>query len=100
MVATVGEAGGLAAAGIATLPSDGTYFLNADLAAISDGADGAELCVRLAREAGVALIPLGAFRQTPDAATRSIGRFAFCKRDEVLDEAARRLGVWAASQRG
>ena len=32
-------------------------------------------------------IPLSAFSSTPQGAVRSLVRFAFCKRDDVLDEA-------------
>jgi N-succinyldiaminopimelate aminotransferase len=81
-------ADGLRAAGFETLPSAGTYFLNATFG----DADAAELCQALPHEAGVAAIPLSAFSDRP--ALRSIVRFAFCKREEVLDEAIERLRKW------
>ncbi|MEA2420154.1 MAG: N-succinyldiaminopimelate aminotransferase [Thermoleophilaceae bacterium] len=79
---------GLRAVGFETLPSAGTYFLNATLG----DEDAASLCRSLPHEAGVAAIPLSAFSSSP--ALRSIVRFAFCKRDEVLDEAIERIRRW------
>ena len=85
-------AAGLAAAGFAVLDSAGTYFLNADASPMGE-ADATAFCRRLPHEAGVAAIPTATFSADPDAATRSLVRFAFCKREEVLDEAIRRLAA-------
>jgi N-succinyldiaminopimelate aminotransferase len=76
---------GLAATGLEPLVPAGTYFVNARV----DG-DGAEFCRDLPARAGVVAIPTAVFYDDPDAG-RSLVRFAFCKRDEVIDEAARRL---------
>jgi N-succinyldiaminopimelate aminotransferase len=92
-------AAGLANAGFDVLPTAGTYFLNADAAAISADCNATDLCLRLPHEAGVVAIPISAFRSDPEGKGRSIVRFAFCKRDEVLDEATARLADWAARQR-
>lgn len=89
-------AAGLAAAGFAVLPTQGTYFLNADAAAIGEP-DAAALCRRLPHEAGVVGIPLSAFSAAPDRLA-GIVRFAFCKRDVVLDDAIARLSGWAAAR--
>jgi N-succinyldiaminopimelate aminotransferase len=89
---------GLAAAGFAVLPSQGTYFVCADAAPLGHP-DAEELCLRLPHDAGVVAIPISAFVADPAAAeTRSLLRFAFCKRTEVLDAAIDRLGDWAAAQ--
>lgn len=85
---------GLREAGFAVLPSAGTYFLNADARALGED-DALRLCQSLPHEAGVAAIPLSAFSAEPDGPLRSIVRFAFCKREEVLDEAVERLRGWA-----
>jgi N-succinyldiaminopimelate aminotransferase len=86
---------GLTGLGFGVIPSAGTYFLNADASPLGH-ADAAELCRRLPSEAGVAAIPVSAFVAGPDdAATRAIVRFAFCKREQVLDEALERLAAWA-----
>jgi len=86
---------GLREAGFEVLPSAGTYFLNADARALGEE-DAVRLCQSLPHDAGVAAIPLSAFSATTHGALRSIVRFAFCKRDEVLDEAGERLRAWAA----
>jgi N-succinyldiaminopimelate aminotransferase len=85
---------GLRAAGFEVLPSAGTYFLNADARAVGYE-DAAELCRALPHEAGVVAIPVSAFSARSAGPLRPIARFAFCKRDEVLDEAIERLAVWA-----
>ena len=53
-------------------------------------ADGYDLCRALPGLCGVVAVPLSVFYDDPDGA-RHLVRFAFCKRDEVLDEAVRRL---------
>jgi N-succinyldiaminopimelate aminotransferase len=85
-------AAALGEACFAVLRTAGTYFLNADARPLGED-DAAALCVRLPHEAGVVAIPVSAFSAVPDARLRSIVRFAFCKRDDVLDEACRRLAA-------
>ncbi len=41
-------------------------------------------------------IPVSAFVADPMGEARPLLRFAFCKRDAVLDEAIERLTRWAA----
>jgi N-succinyldiaminopimelate aminotransferase len=81
-------AAGLREAGFDVLPCAGTYFLNATL---PGELDAEALCMRLPEAAGVVGIPLSAFTAEDRDATRPIVRFAFCKRDDVLDEAVARL---------
>jgi N-succinyldiaminopimelate aminotransferase len=88
-------AAGLRSAGFEVFASAGTYFLNADVSPLGEE-DAAALCARLPHEAGVAAIPTSAFAADPAGATRSLVRFAFCKRDAVLAEAIERLLAWAA----
>ena len=90
-------AAGLRAAGFEVLDSQATYFLNADCAPLGEP-DATALCERLPLEAGVVAIPTSAFAADPDGATRSLLRFAFPKRDEVLDEGLRRLVSWSAGR--
>jgi N-succinyldiaminopimelate aminotransferase len=78
---------GIEAAGLRALRPAGTYFANADV-----GRDGTEFCRELVDRAGVVAIPTGVFYDDPDAG-RNLVRFAFCKREEVIDEAARRLAA-------
>jgi N-succinyldiaminopimelate aminotransferase len=75
--------------GFALLPSQGTYFLNVDLAASGVTEADRDFCLRAVREAGVAAIPISAFYEQ-DPVTHLI-RLCFPKRDATLDEGARRL---------
>lgn len=82
---------GLATAGFAVAPSSGSYFVVADAAPLGF-ADGAELCRALPGLAGVVAVPVSAFCTPSDGeAYRSLVRFAFCKRFEVLERAAAQL---------
>jgi N-succinyldiaminopimelate aminotransferase len=80
---------GLEQAGLAVLPTAGTYFVNADVRPLGYD-DGATFCRELAERAGVVAIPTAVFFGDPERG-RHLVRFAFCKHDEVIDEAARRL---------
>src|SRR5665213_2212580 len=55
---------GLKAEGFAVIPSEGTYFLNVDIAASGLNIDDAEFCLRAVKEAGVAAIPVSAFYES------------------------------------
>jgi N-succinyldiaminopimelate aminotransferase len=76
---------GLEAAGLEVLKPAGTYFANVDC-----GREGVAFCRELVERAGVVAIPTSVFYDDEEAG-RSLVRFAFCKRAEVIDEAARRL---------
>jgi N-succinyldiaminopimelate aminotransferase len=80
---------GLAEAGFDVRASAGTYFVCADVRPLGFS-DGAELCWQLPERIGVAAVPVQVFTDTPER-WRHLVRFAFCKRDDVLDEALRRL---------
>lgn len=84
---------GLRAAGFGVYKPSGTYFINVDTAplGISDSVD---LARRLPGLVGVAAIPVPVFCHPEGAErTRSLLRFAFCKKTEVLEEAAERLAT-------
>jgi N-succinyldiaminopimelate aminotransferase len=87
---------GLRAAGFDVFTPQGTYFITTDIAGLSD-ADGLDFCRRLPHLCGVVAVPNSVFYDHRQAG-RSQVRFAFCKRDEVLAEAAGRLGraAWPA----
>lgn len=85
---------GLQAAGFSPFPSAGGYYVVVDGNDIGY-ADAAELCRALPATAGVAAVPITAFTKDP-APYRSLVRFAFCKRLDVLREAATRLSNFAA----
>ena len=78
-------AAGVRAAGLVPLVPQGTYFINVDV-----GGDAAAFCRALPERCGIVGIPTGVFYDDPTAAP-SLVRFAFCKRDAVIDEAAARL---------
>ena len=89
-------AAGLEAAGFTvSLPAAG-YFVVADAAPLGYS-DGAVLCRELPERAGVVGVPVSAFVH-PDRkdAYRSLVRFAFCKRHDVLEEASARLSRLSA----
>ena len=76
---------GLAAAGLRPLGSAGTYFVNADV-----GSDAVSFCATLPERCGVVAIPTGVFYDDKTAAPTLV-RFAFCKREATIAEAATRL---------
>jgi N-succinyldiaminopimelate aminotransferase len=84
---------GLRGAGFDVFHTSGTYFLTADARPLGFD-DAVELCERLPLEAGVVAIPVSAFTADPADRVRSLVRFAFCKRREVLEDAVQRLGAW------
>jgi N-succinyldiaminopimelate aminotransferase len=96
-------AAGLQAAGFAASPPAGTYFICADIRPVAETlglpVDGLDLCRRLPELAGVVAIPTQVFYDDP-ADGRHLVRFAFCKRDEVIDEACRRLSSMNAGNEG
>jgi len=82
-------ADGLTGQGFAILPSQGTYFLNVDLAASGVIEDDMAFCLRAVNQAGVAAIPISAFYDRAPVTT--IIRLCFAKRAATLDEAVLRL---------
>ncbi len=85
--------GGLRAAGLDVLTSQGTYFINADTSGLGI-TDATALARRLPELIGVAAIPVPVFCHAAGARrTRSLLRFAFCKKEDVLEEAAGRLAL-------
>lgn len=86
---------GLSSAGFAVRPPAGTYFVTADIRPLG-WTDGLELCRVLPRLAGVVAVPCQVFYDDVDEG-RPFIRFAFCKRDEVIDEAVDRLSRMAAA---
>ncbi|MFC7535307.1 pyridoxal phosphate-dependent aminotransferase [Actinoplanes sp. GCM10030250] len=80
---------GLTGAGLAVLPSEGTYFVTADIRPLG-GTDGVEFCRELPARCGVVAVPTQVFYDHQEAG-RHLIRFAFCKRAEVIDEAVNRL---------
>ena len=71
---------------------EGTYYVNVDISSLGFEDDLA-FCRKLTEEAGVAAIPCSYFWKDRKQG-RNLARFCFCKREETLDEAARRLKKW------
>lgn len=89
---------GLRDAGFEVSSPDAGYFVIGDAAPLGHP-DAVELCRRLPELADLVAIPLAAFvRPEHLAPYRSLVRFAFCKRDEVLDAALERLERLAATR--
>ncbi|MGE5285665.1 MAG: aminotransferase class I/II-fold pyridoxal phosphate-dependent enzyme, partial [Micromonosporaceae bacterium] len=80
---------GLAAAGFEVYEPAGTYFITTDAKPLGEK-DGVEFCRSLPARCGVVAIPNAVFYDDPEAGRTQV-RFAFCKRDEILKEAATRL---------
>ncbi|MCH9701977.1 MAG: aminotransferase, partial [Actinomycetia bacterium] len=90
----------LADIGFGVHDSSGTYFLCADPRPLGYD-DSTTFCAELPERVGVAAIPMSAFC---DAAAghadqwNHLVRFAFCKRDDTLEEAIRRLQTLRAAR--
>ena len=82
---------GLRDAGMEVSVPRGTYFVIADAAPLG-ATDAFSFCHSLPARAGVVGVPVSVFHDDVDAA-RTLVRFAFCKRDDVLEEACRRLAA-------
>ncbi len=87
-------AAGLRDIGFEVYRPDGTYFITADIAPLGEK-DGVEFCQSLPDRAGVVAIPSAVFYDDNPDLGRTLVRFAFCKRPEVLTEAVGRLRVLA-----
>ncbi len=80
---------GLRAVGMDVLPSQGSYFVTADFSPLGFRGDDVAFCRHITEHAKVTAIPVSAFYE--GEAPGHYARFAFCKQDEVLDDAVGRL---------
>ncbi|OBH40663.1 pyridoxal phosphate-dependent aminotransferase [Mycobacterium mantenii] len=90
-------AAGLIDVGFEVHDSAGTYFLCADPRPLGYD-DSSAFCAALPEKVGVAAIPMSAFcdpaaTHGPADVWNHLVRFTFCKRDDTLDEAIRRLAA-------
>jgi aspartate/methionine/tyrosine aminotransferase len=85
----------LEGAGLPTIPTEGSYFIMADLGGTGFSSDAA-FCRWLTREVGVAAIPPSAFYASPDEAPL-LARFCFAKKHETLRAAGERLARLGAA---
>jgi aspartate/methionine/tyrosine aminotransferase len=93
---------GLDRVGFRVLPAQGSYFVVTDFSGLGFSGDDVAFSRHITEHAGVACIPVSAFYEG-EAPSHWV-RFAFCKKDEVLDEAVSRLerhfaGALAAAAR-
>jgi aspartate/methionine/tyrosine aminotransferase len=79
---------GLNTLGFDVIPSQGTYFVNIDIAPLGE-TDDVAFCRRLVMDHGVAAIPVSAFYA--QGAVKNVVRFCFAKKDETLDAGLERL---------
>jgi N-succinyldiaminopimelate aminotransferase len=80
---------GLESVGFEVYRPQGTYFVTTDIRSVG-GTDGVEFCLSLPERCGVVAVPTQVFYDHADVG-RPLVRWAFCKRDDVLDEAIDRL---------
>ncbi len=80
---------GLVNLGFPVLQSQGTYFLNVDLAPLGLNESDVAFCKRIVHEHKVAAIPVSAFYE--ENHVTSVVRFCFSKKDATLDTALERL---------
>jgi N-succinyldiaminopimelate aminotransferase len=80
---------GLEAAGLEVLRPQGGYFAVVDIRSIGEH-DGRAFCRDLPARAGVVAVPVVAFYDDEPVGLPLV-RFAYCKQDAVIDEAAARL---------
>ena len=80
---------GLEEAGFEVFRPAGTYFITTDIRPLGED-DGTQFCFDLPERCGVVAVPNAVFYDDVDAG-RSLVRFAFCKRLDVIDEAVGRL---------
>ena len=81
----------LRSAGFGVSSPEGTYFVLADLTPLGWDDDVA-FCRHLVEEVGIAAVPPSVFYEHSEEGRRLV-RFAFCKRRDTLEEAARRLAA-------
>jgi len=82
---------GLSAAGLTVARPSATYFVIADAAPLGVS-DALDFCRQMPALCGVVGVPVSVFCDDKET-TRTLVRFAFCKRDEVLQEAVVRLAA-------
>jgi N-succinyldiaminopimelate aminotransferase len=83
---------GLADAGLPVVSPEATYFATVDVRSLQPDGDGLAFCRSLPERAGVVAVPTVVFYDPVHADLgRHLVRFAFCKADDVLAEAVKRL---------
>jgi aminotransferase len=97
--------GALIESGFACTPPEGAYYILSDFSALATPAGSGpplsdtEFAVWLSREIGVTPVPGSSFFRDGGGG-RSLVRFVFCKTDDILHEAARRLRTLRSGSAG
>jgi N-succinyldiaminopimelate aminotransferase len=92
---------GLTDAGLPVISPEATYFATVDVRPVQPDGDGLAFCRSLPARAGVVAVPTVVFYDPGHAQLgRHLVRFAFCKGDDVLAEAVRRLAGMGGKGRG
>lgn len=87
--------GAIAELGFGLMLPEGAYYVMCDFSRFAaSGEDDVVFARYLVRELGVASVPGSSFFRDPELGRRFV-RFCFCKKDETLDEAVRRLAPLA-----
>jgi aspartate/methionine/tyrosine aminotransferase len=86
----------LTSAGFKCFRPRGAYYVMTDISAFGFD-DDVSFAKYLVQEIGVACVPGSSFYGDPQDGAKQV-RFAFCKKPETLDEAARRLGKLTSQQ--
>jgi len=88
---------GLDALGYEVFRPAATYFATTDIAAVAPGLSAQDFCLELPGRCGVVAIPSSVFYDAADPdAGRTLVRWAFCKRADVLEDALTRLASWSS----
>ncbi len=86
---------GLDALGYDVYRPAATYFATTDIAPVAPGLSAEEFCLALPGRCGVVAIPSSVFYDPADGdAGRTLVRWAFCKRADVVEDALTRLASW------
>tara|TARA_B110000438_G_scaffold281531_1_gene307788 strand:+ start:238 stop:1416 length:1179 start_codon:yes stop_codon:yes gene_type:complete len=80
---------GLSSVGLTVYPASGTYYVTADVGPLGYE-DGMDFCLDLPGRCGVVAVPTRVFYDN-ESAGRTLVRFAYCKKFEVLHEAVDRM---------
>lgn len=95
----------LTQSGFRCVPPEGAYYILADFSPIALAPGGRELSdtefsIWLSREVGVTPVPGSSFYREGGDGGRKLVRFVFCKTEDILTEAARRLRTIGLATQG
>jgi aspartate/methionine/tyrosine aminotransferase len=81
--------------GLPILPCEGTYFMTADISRFGFNGSDYDFCRHITENAKVAAVPMSVFYHPQSSGVpTSLIRFCFCKKDDVMAEAAQRLNAY------